>query len=71
MFTIQDTVYFAEQGMTFEQWVNSKYNTDFYLEGGDLGAVIHNGDDYAISMDGIAICYATDTIFDGYKYSAV
>ena len=31
-FKISNTTYYFEEGMTFEEWVNSKYNTDgFYI----------------------------------------
>ena len=39
-FTIKDTAYQAEEGMTWEQWVNSKYNTRGFYGGGSNNVTI-------------------------------
>ena len=32
-FSVDDVTYYAEKGMTWEEWVNSDYNVDnFYIE---------------------------------------
>lgn len=52
-FTIDGTTYQAEEGMTWEEWVNSKYNTDVFYPDGD-GYVSHpNGNYYVVTLNGI------------------
>lgn len=62
-FTIEGTSYQAEEGMTWEEWVNSEYNVS--------NAYIHNND-YVI-LGGIIIfngvsVFKTDIIIDGTEY---
>lgn len=72
-FTIDGTTYTAESGMTWEEWVNSSYNTDGYF----TGALSNNNDvykadgqfDYYIkeSYDGRGTGY-TDNIIENHNY---
>ena len=61
-FTIESTTYQAEAGMTWGQWVDSKYNTGGFTSSGNLihGPNIH----YLIYNDsqGTSLVNATDTI---------
>lgn len=52
-FSIDSTTYQAEEGMTWEEWLNSKYNTDvFYPDG--YGYVSHpNGNYFVVTLNGI------------------
>lgn len=63
--------YDCVSGMTWQEWVNSKYNIDGYL-------IKMNGDKYSVwEPDGVAVVvdtgisrnvYITDIIKDGYRY---
>lgn len=64
-FTIDGTEYQAEEGMTWEQWVNSKYNISGMYLGDDRH--VRNSDGLLIAAQGVAV-YSTDPIIAGYIY---
>ena len=35
-FTVNGTRYYAEEGMTWEEWINSEYNTDGFTAEGNI-----------------------------------
>lgn len=49
-FTISGKTYYAIEGMTWSQWVNSEYNTDGSTCGG--GGVFYKGGNMCVSTDG-------------------
>ena len=66
-FTIEGTTYQAVQGMTWEEWVGSKYNIDTYSIG-DYANVYREGASVAYEKRGEYV-YANDTIIEGYNYA--
>ena len=60
-FTINEISYQAEEGMTWNQWVNSKYKTDYWENDGS--AIIDNNNMMVIT--GISV---NDTIIANYTY---
>lgn len=74
-FSIDGTSYQAEEGMTWEQWVASSYNTGgFYVTAGNTRVIFSNGADY-VSSEGFAGDYANNTsqiVANGtyYKFSS-
>lgn len=74
-FTIAGTTYQAEEGMTWQQWVVSSYNTGgFYVTAGNTRVIFSNGADY-VSSEGFAGDYANNTsqiVANGtyYKFSS-
>jgi hypothetical protein len=51
-FTIGDTTYNAIEGMTWEQWVNSEFNTDGYYISYDSVKKEENPDSYVLVANG-------------------
>ena len=48
-FTIDGTSYQAEEGMTWEEWVNSGYNTyDFYIKNGNAISTSNKSSSYTV-----------------------
>lgn len=64
-FTIDGTTYQAEEGMTWEQWCNSSYNTDGYYVRED-GVITNNV--YFVSTSAGHVS-STDTIVSDYSYA--
>jgi hypothetical protein len=68
-FTIDDTPYQAEKGMTWEQWVDSAYNTDGFIAGSAMGFPVtyNKSKEYVIcdSVDFVFIASNTLIIADG------
>lgn len=64
-FTINGTAYQAEEGMTWEQWCNSSYNTDGYYVRED-GVITNNV--YFVSTTAGHVS-STDTIVSDYSYA--
>lgn len=61
-FTIDGTEYQAEEGMTFDEWVESEYNTDgFRLDFGTYPAVLVNSKGIQVLNNNNSV-YKTDTI---------
>lgn len=64
-FTIDDTTYQAESGMTWFEWLNSEYNIGgFYTDSGLITNIVG----YGVSLDGTFICLQ-DSIIGGAAYS--
>ena len=40
-FKLRETIYYAEEGMTWEEWVNSKYNINGFSTGGSSDSLIY------------------------------
>lgn len=55
-FTFEDTVYKAENGMTWEEWIDSEYNTWRYPTNG-----FYNTNKYKVLKDGDVIKFYPDT----------
>ena len=72
-FTIDGTTYQAEEGMTWQEWVDSEYNTGAFYVGNSVGwqHVIVNGET-GTNSDGItgnkAVMYSTNVV---YSYDTV
>lgn len=66
-FTIDGTAYQAEDGMTWEQWVESSYNTDGYRLRIGHSVASSNGW-YVIDEEG-TLEFPTDTISNGVDYA--
>lgn len=64
-FTINGTAYQAEEGMTWEQWCNSSYNTDGYYVRED-GVITNNV--YFVGTPAGHVS-STDTIVSDYSYA--
>ena len=69
-FTIAGTSYQAEEGMTWEQWVNSTYNKDGYVIYSNL---VHKATDSTSTSKGVLhtnslFVYSSETITSGYSY---
>ena len=60
------TTYYAEEGMTWAEWVNSSYNTDSFVVN-NYG--VYSDMSYIIYSDGSGDVSANDTIIDGYSYN--
>ena len=73
-FTIEGIEYQAEEGMTWEEWVDSEYNTENYLVDAG-GGIINNGDysKYVADASGNFVNTAgdnsDDVIIGGHAYS--
>lgn len=68
-FTIDGTSYTAEEGMTWEEWVESEYNTiDAYLIGDEIKTVYTYSGDRLIDVNGGSI-RSTDIIVADYNYN--
>lgn len=53
-FTVEDTTYQAEEGMTWFEWVNSNYNTNgYYIVGSNIR--ISYSLAYEVSYDGVLV----------------
>lgn len=65
-FTINGTSYQAEQGMTWQQWVDSSYNTGGFTV---LGTAIRNGTDYLYTSSNMQLVYTSDTVISGGAYT--
>ena len=70
-FTIAGTSYQAEEGMTWEQWVNSSYNTDGYIITGASNNYIGIVDMYVVMNDATQTVEKTDKIISSYHYKHV
>jgi len=66
-FTIDGTPYKAELGMTWEQWLKSKYDTGGYELDVSQG-MITDGSNWVTSEDGLDFIRAEDDLIDGYDY---
>ena len=68
-FTIEDKIYQAEDGMTWGQWINSKYNdgsvTSPNLQS-EWAVVMQNN--IVITKGGVLYQYTKDIIENGYNY---
>ena len=53
-FAIDGTVYQAEEGMTWEEWVNSKYNSDGYSTT-MFGQIANNSGNYVCYKNGLSV----------------
>lgn len=74
-FTIAGTTYQAEEGMTWQQWVASSYNTGgFYVTAGSTVVIFSNGTDYVSSegFDGDLANNTSQIVANGtyYKFSS-
>lgn len=67
-FTIGTVTYQAEEGMTWEEWCNSEYNTDGYYAYNTTGTNPLITNDAGIVMYNGAKAKPNDVIIDGYKY---
>lgn len=68
-FTIEGITYQAEEGMTWGQWIDSKYNDGSVTAldpVGGMAPVTHN--DKIISKNGIMYQYTNKIIENGYNY---
>lgn len=73
-FTIGGITYYAEDGMTWEEWVNSEYNTDGYLSLNTVStAIIATSKSNTVSGEKVykmsGPVYPTDKIIAGQGYS--
>lgn len=72
-FTIDGVTYQAEPGMTWEEWVNSKYNTDGYLvlntAATKLVATSGSNTVEGKSIQTAGTVHPTDKIIAGERYS--
>ena len=66
-FTIVGTSYQAEEGMTWEQWVNSEYNTNHYFITGTDSRIYQSHNTFVTGYGENAI-HKNDTIISAYKY---
>lgn len=68
-FTIEDVPYQAIEGMTWEEWVNSKYNTDGYYIYPDTNYdyIVSQNGDYSVVCKGIRT-RSIDLIIEGEPY---
>lgn len=66
-FTIAGVEYQAEEHMSWNEWVNSKYNTDGYYIDEDDYVVI----DYEFVGSGMSAVHSYETIIDGKSYRYV
>lgn len=65
-FTIDSIEYQAEEGMTWGEWVNSKYNIDGYLNYNRL--ITNSSVSRNVTIPGGASAFSTDVIkYDTYK----
>ena len=65
-FTINDTEYQAEEGMTWGEWVESNYNTGRYSI---LAGYITDSDlEFYVYTNPITLTLATDIIISGNSY---
>lgn len=65
-FTIAGTTYQAEEGMTWQQWVASSYNTDgYYVSGTNINS--KNGKVY-VDENLTRPVLSTDVIISGQRY---
>jgi hypothetical protein len=64
-FTINNVEYQAEEGMTWEEWVDSEYNStkEFYISNNNIF-----GGPYKIKYDGSRSVLITDIITNNYNY---
>ena len=71
-FTIGETTYQAEDGMTWQEWVNSSYNTDAFRVMGTL-VIFLSGDGYYVGLTNSseALVRNSDSIQSGYAYVLV
>ena len=57
-FTINGVEYQAEEGMTWEEWLNSEYNTDEYYT---LGSMVVTSNGFPVQLNGYTVV-STDII---------
>lgn len=64
-FSVRGVNYFAEEGMTWEEWVDSEYNStkEFYISNNNIF-----GGPYKIKYDGSRSVLITDIITNNYNY---
>ena len=67
-FNINSKSYQAEEGMTWEDWVNSSYNTDEFVVENDNSIVDKTHDQMVIDSNSNVV-YATTAIVAGYNYT--
>lgn len=65
-FQISGISYKAVAGMTFQEWIDSSYNTDGFYSMDDL--VVSSDGNGALSPDGASFYYASEPIKDGLNY---
>lgn len=69
-FTIDDTTYQAEEGMTWGQWCESDYNTGSYYVNENLGGwVILSSTSWVVPNGSLDHIYGTDVIISGGEYA--
>ena len=67
-FTIDGTSYQAGQGMTWNQWVETPYNTDdFSVDLGDN--TVRNGTNFLYTSSNMQLVLASNTIISGGAYT--
>lgn len=66
-FTIGNTTYQAEDGMTWYEWVNSEYNSSSGITCSSTGDSVRAGSQFWVTMSA-DICYGNDTIVANYNY---
>ena len=66
-FKIKDVTYYAEDGFTWEEWVNSEYNVDGF-EVNWSGDMIYSSDDRDVRWGSVSVKFY-DVIMSGINYS--